>query len=116
MADDFVPLITLDDAFGRDRLLPTIVKVDVEGHEIAVVEGARRIIERRQTIFVIEFHGHLIGHYHGAATDLLEAFPATHWRWSQLTDAGLRAIAGMEDIPPEPPDTNPTQALEPRDG
>src|SRR3546814_9858374 len=63
MADDFVPLITLDDAFGRDRLWPTIVKVDVEGHEIAVVEGARRIIERRQTIFVIEFHGHLIGHY-----------------------------------------------------
>src|SRR3546814_7307176 len=48
MADDFVPLITLDDAFGRDRLWPTIVKVDVEGHEIAVVEGARRIIERSE--------------------------------------------------------------------
>src|SRR3546814_17379611 len=77
MADDFVPLITLDDAFGRDRLWPTIVKVDVEGHEIAVVEGARRILERRQPIFVIEFHGHLIGHSPGAAPALPAAFPAT---------------------------------------
>lgn len=116
MADDFVPMMTLDDAFGRDRLWPTVVKVDVEGHEIAVVEGAHRIIERGRTTFVVEYHPHLIDNYHGTAEQLLAPFPADRWHWSQLTDEGLRPIAGMGDVLPDPRDPNPKLVFEPRAG
>src|SRR3546814_11229320 len=94
-------MITLDDAFGRDLMWPSVVKVDVEGHEIAVVEGARRIIEHGRTTFVVEFHGHLIVNYHGTPEQLLAPFPAARLRWSHLTDDGLRPIAGLADIEPK---------------
>jgi len=60
VADDFVPMMSLDDAFGSDELLPSIVKIDVEGHEIDVIAGAREVIGRRRTTFVIEYHSHSV--------------------------------------------------------
>lgn len=114
VADDFVPMLTLDDAFGQDGRWPAIVKIDVEGHEIAVVEGARRIIEQERTRFVVEFHPHLVANYGGSAAQLLAPFPAARWLWSQLTDDGLRPIAGMADVTPDPRDPNPKLVFEPR--
>jgi FkbM family methyltransferase len=113
IVEDFVPIITLDDAFGRDGLWPAMVKVDVEGHEIAVVDGAHRIIEQRRTTFVVEFHPHLIINYNGTASQLLAPFPADYWRYSQLTDEGLRPIRRMSDVTPDPRDPNPKLVFEP---
>lgn len=113
IADDFVPMITLDDAFGRDRLWPSLVKIDAEGHEIYVVDGARTIIERGRTTFVVEFHPHLVNLYGGTAEQMLAPFPADRWRRSQLTDAGLRPIASMADVTPDPRDPNPKLVFEP---
>jgi len=115
VVDDFVPIITLDDAFDRDRLVPTVIKIDVEGHEIAVIEGARRIIARGETTFVVEFHPHLIENYHGTASGLLAPFPAERWHRFQLTDDGLRAIDTMSDVTPDPRDPNPKLVFEPRE-
>ena len=112
IADDFVPMITLDDAFGRDRLWPALVKIDAEGHEIAVVEGARAIIERGRTTFVVEFHPHLVNLYGGTAEQMLSPFRADRWRRSQLTDDGLRPIASMADVTPDPRDPNPKLVFE----
>ena len=46
LLDDFVPTVALDDLFDGDGLVPTVVKLDVEGHEIGVLDGARRLIAR----------------------------------------------------------------------
>lgn len=113
VADDFVPMLALDDAFGRPGRWPAIVKIDVEGHEIAVVEGARRIIAEARTRFVIEFHPHLVANYGGSAEQLLAPFPAARWRRYQLTDGGLRSIADMADVTPDPRDPNPKLVFEP---
>jgi FkbM family methyltransferase len=114
IVDDFVPMMALDDAFLDADLLPKLVKVDVEGHEIGVLEGARRIIETGRTIFVVEFHPHLITLYRRQAEDLLKPFDPARWSMFQLTDDGLRPITGMADILPDPRDPNPKLVFEPK--
>lgn len=47
-----VPTVTIDDITGSG-LRPTVMKIDVEGAEIAVLNGARRVIEKyRPKIFL----------------------------------------------------------------
>lgn len=114
VVDDFVPMMALDDAFLAPGLLPTLVKVDVEGHEIGVLEGACRIIAAGRTTFVVEFHPHLVELYRRKATDLLAPFDLTRWSLSQLADDGLRPISGMSEVRPDPRDPNPKLVFEPR--
>ena len=51
-----VPTTTLDEA-AADLPPPALVKIDVEGHERAVLEGARGILEKHQPILLIESFG-----------------------------------------------------------
>lgn len=114
VVDDFVPMLALDDAFLDPRLLPRLVKIDVEGHEIGVLEGAREIIRAGLTTFVVEFHPHLVSLYQRTADDLLALFDPAAWSIAQLDDDGLRPIAGVDDIRPDPRDPNPKLVFEPR--
>jgi FkbM family methyltransferase len=50
-----VPQRTLDEC-AEEIGPPDLVKVDVEGAELEVLEGARRIISERKTAMIIEFH------------------------------------------------------------
>ena len=45
------------DSFCRDRALrPDVIKIDVEGAEFAVVEGARRILAEARPLLVVSVH------------------------------------------------------------
>lgn len=110
--NDYVPVMTLDLLFDSDTLAPALVKVDVEGHEIGVLEGGRGLIARGRTTFVVEFHPHLVQGYGRTADDLTALFPAG-WRLSQLTDDGLVALTSMADVVPDAYDPNPKLVFEP---
>lgn len=113
IADDFVPMMALDDLFSGEAMRPRVVKIDVEGHEIDVLAGARRLIAECKSIFVIEFHAHLIGLYGRAPGDLTAPFDQRHWSWHQLTDDGLLAIGSMDDVRPDERDPNPKLVFAP---
>jgi FkbM family methyltransferase len=49
-----IPSSTLDDLFPECS--PDFVKIDVEGAELAVLRGAKRILAQDKTIFLIELH------------------------------------------------------------
>lgn len=52
-----VPITTLDEYFASHPGPPVaFIKCDVEGHESAVFEGARRLLERDRPALVIEIH------------------------------------------------------------
>ena len=114
LVDDFVPVIALDDAFLEAPLLPKVIKIDVEGHEIDVLQGARGIITAGRTTFVVEYHAHLLPVYRRRPNDLLDCFDLDRWSMFQLTDAGLRPLASMQDIRPDDHDPNPKLVFEPR--
>lgn len=49
--------VALDDAVGAGELPPPdVVKVDVEGSELAVIRGMSRILERRRPVVICEVH------------------------------------------------------------
>lgn len=53
-----VETLSLDDFLNTRELTPTIVKIDVEGAELRVLEGARRLIAQCQPIFFFESFKH----------------------------------------------------------
>jgi FkbM family methyltransferase len=53
-----VELVAIDDVLARGELRPpTLVKIDVEGAEIAVLRGMRETIERHRPAIICELHG-----------------------------------------------------------
>ncbi|MGX1308047.1 FkbM family methyltransferase [Amorphus suaedae] len=51
-----VPVLTLD-LLLRDRRPPDLVKIDVEGAEVAVLDGARQLLETVRPTILIEVNG-----------------------------------------------------------
>ena len=51
-----VRLVSLDD-FVREHGPPDLVKIDAEGAEADVLEGARRLVAERSPAFLVELHG-----------------------------------------------------------
>jgi FkbM family methyltransferase len=47
-----VPTVELDEEVDRLGLAPALVKIDVEGHERAVLDGAGRTLEARPTLLI----------------------------------------------------------------
>ncbi len=53
-----VDLVAIDDLVAAGELRPpTLVKIDVEGAELAVLEGMRATIERHRPAIICELHG-----------------------------------------------------------
>lgn len=51
-----VPLLTLDALCAARRIRPGAIKIDVEGAELLVLEGARRILREARPFIVMELH------------------------------------------------------------
>jgi FkbM family methyltransferase len=49
-----VHAVPLDDIFNSMSNIPALVKVDVEGAELAVVKGAREVLNKHRPIWIIE--------------------------------------------------------------
>jgi FkbM family methyltransferase len=52
-----VNVITLDDYARRTQARPSLVKIDVEGHELAALSGARSLLETVRPIVIAETTG-----------------------------------------------------------
>ncbi|WP_157904376.1 FkbM family methyltransferase [Parafrankia soli] len=88
------PLTTLDDYSGCHRP-PALVKIDVEGHELAVLQGATGLLGTHRPALVLETipaHCARTGSSTGAVLDLLTA---ADYEVFNLTPGGLRpAVEG----------------------
>ena len=57
-----VDMTTIDELSETDGFAPDLIKVDVEGYEVDLLEGARRTLQRRPALLV-EVHPHQIGNF-----------------------------------------------------
>jgi FkbM family methyltransferase len=72
-ADDIaVDIVPLDDFLDE---APTIVKLDVEGAEVAALRGAQRLLRAQRPHLFIEVHTSLLGRFGHTVADLIEAIP-----------------------------------------
>lgn len=80
-SNNLVPMIRLDDYF-TGALQPTHIKIDTEGFELHVLDGARQILAARPVLYVEVHRG--MEKFGGTATDM----------WDLLTAQGYRVTVG----------------------
>ena len=51
-----MPVLSLDGYLEKTGLRPNLVKIDVEGAELAVLRGARRMLLESRPVVLVEIH------------------------------------------------------------
>jgi FkbM family methyltransferase len=69
------------------------IKVDVEGHELAVLNGAKRILHEDKPVLLIECEER---HREGAVSSILDLLKPMGYEVGCLTSSGLRRVADEE--------------------
>ncbi|MFK7919974.1 MAG: FkbM family methyltransferase [Ilumatobacter sp.] len=67
-----VPTMTLDHMMLGAEIAPGVIKIDVEGHESAVLQGARRVLEEHRPVLVVEVLNRRRGRLAGAIAEQLD--------------------------------------------
>ncbi|MDF1791961.1 MAG: FkbM family methyltransferase, partial [Thalassobaculaceae bacterium] len=89
-----VPTMRLDTLFADMAEPPTVIKIDAEGFELKILQGAQRLISAGKTTFLVEYHVGLVGQFGGSESDLDALFPAGQWQVFRLQDHGLTDLDG----------------------
>ena len=83
-----VDMTTLDDYARAAGVAPTFVKIDVEGYEADVLQGAARVLEGLPKL-AIELHPRALPRYGSSVEQLLERLPVDRYDlWLLDNDAG----------------------------
>ena len=52
--DNEVMVTTLDDYFLSNEIAPNLIKIDVEGHELKLLEGGQKLLDQKDPLLMIE--------------------------------------------------------------
>jgi FkbM family methyltransferase len=89
-----VPVVTLDEALGSES--PNVMKIDVEGFEWPVLNGARKLLENPALhSILLEFNNDLYGYGQSALLDLLRS----HGFSAYTYDPFQRKLTSREPTP-----------------
>jgi FkbM family methyltransferase len=75
--------------------VPDVVKIDVEGHEVKILRGMSRLIERSRPLVFLELHPRRIAQENDQITELLQVFASNRYRAFLVGsgDIGIQDIA-----------------------
>jgi FkbM family methyltransferase len=90
---DDVDVVRLDDVCGTAIDQVVVVKVDVEGHELDVLDGAPRLLASGRAAWIVEF----------SADALAAAGASTEQLWTRLDETHECVDATGADFPTAPP-------------
>lgn len=93
-----IPVRTLDSLRDELAFRPDVMKIDVEGYEIAVLRGATRILGEDRPILFLEVHPPRIRELGGSLGELGDLLAAHNYRLFDLHGAPLesRGLAGLD--------------------
>lgn len=86
-----VPLRTLDGLCAELDFHPDSIKVDVEGYEMAVLQGARRILREDRPVLFLEVHPHRLGELGTSMKEISRLLSELGYRAFDLSGAPLTA-------------------------
>lgn len=87
-----VPTMRLDTLFAELEETPTVIKIDAEGFELRILNGAERLIAARRTTFIVEFHASHVADFGNDVSELDSLFPDAAWRVFHLQDRGMTEL------------------------
>jgi FkbM family methyltransferase len=95
-----IPLRTLDLLCAELGFRPDVVKIDVEGYELAALRGARRILEENQPLLFLEIHPARIVELGGSIRELSDLLSAFGYRIFDLdgTPVTPARLAAMDAV------------------
>jgi FkbM family methyltransferase len=106
-----VPTRSLDDLCDELGVAPDLLKVDVEGFEIEVLEGARRTLASHQPALMLELHPYLLRRQGRTASEVTSLLEDLGYRPRSLRGRALEwtEVAAVEEVSrivchPAPPD------------
>jgi len=65
-----LPAVSIDDYCDENALTPDLIKVDVEGAEQWVLEGAQKTLERHRPVLIVSLHEYWMPPGHNETTVL----------------------------------------------
>lgn len=80
-----VNMVRLDDLVEKYGI-PNLVKIDIEGHEVNAIQGAKKIIQKGVTTFIIDIHNHYFASNRVRKRAFLDLFPQNNWYFSTFID------------------------------
>jgi FkbM family methyltransferase len=78
-----IEIVPLDDYIHEK---PTVIKLDVEGAEVAALRGARRILETLRPTLYVEVHTSMLPDFGHTLTDLFEAIPLEYYEITYMVE------------------------------
>lgn len=92
-----VPVVTLDNQFGQEIIQPCLLKVDTEGHELGVLDGAERVL-RSSDVVILETR--LIAYVDGMPefSGVVSYMHDKGFRLYDVLDGGYRPLDGALEL------------------
>ena len=92
---DIVEMINLDEFKDRS---PNLIKIDVEGFEVAVLKGAQEILHTKPKL-AIEVHTDLLSHYNSSVEEIFTLIGASNYNiWIQWSPDKKPQLYKNEEI------------------
>jgi FkbM family methyltransferase len=90
-----VDMTTIDELCEAEGFVPDLIKVDVEGYEVDLLQGASRALQRRPAL-LIEIHPHQIGNFNKTVEQFWNLIDHRAYElWHQPHDlAAVQRISG----------------------
>lgn len=89
-----VPMVTLDQLAAERGFAPDLMKIDVEGYELAVLAGARRILTNDRPLLFLEVHPARLAALGSSAAAVGELLGEVGYRL-ELVEGGRSAAARL---------------------
>lgn len=86
-----VPMRTVDELCGELAFEPDVVKIDVEGYELAVLAGARAILARHRPLLFLELHPERLRQLGGTVAEVVRLLSGLGYRFRDPGGAPVAA-------------------------
>ena len=95
-----MPMQSVDELCAELSFLPDLVKIDVEGYELAVLRGARAILGRHRPLVFLELHPQRLRELGGSVEEVGRLLADLGYDFHALNGSPLarREIAGREAV------------------